>query len=1137
MKKTIKMLLSTVAAMLMVVSAYAQFTTSSMTGKIVDEKGVALTGAAVTAVHTPSGSQYYAVVNAEGFYTIQGMRPGGPYTVEVSLLGSKTQKFTDITLELGETTEFSTVLKDDSELLDEVVVVADKTRFATEKTGASVNVSRSDIENLPTASRSIADLTKLSPYANGMSFAGSDGRSTNFTVDGANFNNNFGLSDKLPGGGSPISVDALEEVQLVVAPYDVRQSNFVGGGINAITKSGTNTFKATAYGFYNDQNLRGNKIAGKDIGERALDKNRTIGVTVGGPIVKDKLFFFANFEWVNQDEQTIKFHAALPGETGGEGLTSRTTAAQMEQVAKRLTDAYNYNPGSYTDFPGGTKNFKILARVDWNISDAHKFSVRFNKTDNNYWYAPNGNSCDDSFRNKSYNRVGQTSMCFSNNMYGQQNNVWSIAAELNSRFGEKVANQFIFTYTNINDMRMSNSDVFPHIDIMHGREADIKPAVSAGYELFTYNNGVKNSVFSAADNATFYLGAHKLTAGLSWERQNAQNSYMRNGTGYYRFATIEDFINGALPMSAAFTVGANGVEAPVGQITYNKFSAYAQDEWNITKRFKLTYGVRADLMVYDNSQLMTNKAIKDYDMGGRSIDTGLWPVARPQFSPRIGFNWDVLGDKTLKFRGGAGLFQGRLPLVFFTNMPQNAGMIQILKKKIESEADLKKLQKADGTMMTTVAEMVNALGVNTTITPETGSFQSTINGVDRDFRMPQVAKLSLAVDYKVPVNFPLTVTAEGMFSKTLYGVMLQDWNVNDAFVTSGGTFSGADTRYNYWENEDVTIKDGSVDKISGKKYIYPKNAAGYQADAAYVLTNTNKGYGWNAALTVKAQPAKNLDITASYVHTVSKEISGMPGSNAESAYQNLYTVNGGNFTDIQNSRYVVPDKVMVNISYFIPWKVFHGNGLHLNLYYNGYSPAGYNYITANDMNGDGNNADLMYIYPSGAEVGFVDHTYTWKENDELKTQSITAAEQIAAYDKFLEQDKYMSAHKGQYAEAYSARSPFVHRFDFRIAEDFCFKIGNTKHNFQLSATIENIGNMINSKWGVQKWSCYQTASDTYNITPLSFDYVAYKETGKPAFYMTAVDGKSAMPTSTFSKWYTDPSQCFRVLFGLKYYFN
>ena len=1143
MKKTVKMLLSTVAAMLMVVSAYAQFTTSSMTGKVVDEKGNAMTGAAVMAVHTPSGSQYFAVVNAEGFYTIQGMRPGGPYEVEVSLLGSKSQKFTDITLELGETTELSTVLKDDSELLDEVVVVADKTRFATEKTGASVNVSRSDIENLPTASRSIADLTKLSPYANGLSFAGSDGRSTNFTVDGANFNNNFGLSDKLPGGGSPISVDALEEVQLVVAPYDVRQSNFVGGGINAITKSGTNTFKATAYGFYNDQNLRGNKIAGEDIGERALDKNRTIGVTVGGPIVKDKLFFFANFEWVNQDEQTIKYHAALPGEEGGKGLTSKTTAEQMQKVADRLTKDYGYNPGSYTDFPGGTKNFKILARIDWNISDAHKFSVRFNKTDNNYWYAPNGNSCDDGYRNKSYNRVSTQSMCFANNMYGQQNNVWSVAAELNSRFGEKVANQFLFTYTNINDMRMSNSDIFPHIDIMQENKGSGSiPAVSAGYELFTYNNGVKNSVFSAADNATFYLGAHKLTAGLSWERQNAQNSYMRNGTGYYRFGSIEDFLNGALPLSACLTIGANGVDAPVGQITYNKFSAYAQDEWNITKRFKLTYGVRADLMVYDNSQLVTNNAIKALDLGGRSIDTGLWPVARPQFSPRIGFNWDVLGDKTLKVRGGAGLFQGRLPLVFFTNMPQNAGMIQISKSTTDID-DLTKLNGGvitAGKVVTDVKQMAEILGVNTTITPESGAFQKTINGVDNNFRMPQVAKLSLAVDYKVPVNFPLTVTAEGMFSKTIYGVMLQDWNVNNSFVTSGGTFTGADKRYDYWSMETYAQDEKGDWKISDKEYIYPgytKDGKTYQANAAYVLTNTNKGYGWNAAITVKAQPAKNLDITASYVHTVSKEISGMPGSNAESAYQNLYTVNGGNFTDIQNSRYVVPDKVMVNISYFVPWKVFHGNGLHLNLYYNGYSPAGYNYITANDMNGDGNNADLMYIYPSGAEVGFVDHTYTWKENGEPKSQFISAADQIAAYDKFLEQDKYMSAHKGQYAEAYSARSPFVHRFDFRIAEDFCFKIGNTKHNFQLSATIENIGNMINSEWGVQKWSCYQTAYDSYNITPLSFDYVKYTETGKPAFYMTAVDGKCKMPTETFSKWYTDPSQCFRVLFGLKYYFN
>ena len=1061
------------------------------------------------------------------------MRPGGPYEVSVQLLGYKTVKCQDITLKLSETYSQNIVLENSTELLDEVVVSASMTKFGEEKTGASTNISNREMMNLPNSSRSISALTKLSPYANGMSFAGSDGRSTNFTVDGANFNNNFGLSSNLPGGGTPISLDAIEEVQLIVAPYDVRQSNFVGGGINAVTKSGTNTFKGTAYAYYNDENMRGNRINGEDLGARPMSMNKSYGATIGGPIIKNKLFFFANVEFNKLDEQTIKYHAAKDGEVGGTGLISRTTEADMQRVYDRLVNDYHYQPGSYTDFPGGNQNFKVLARLDWNISDAHKLAVRFNKTNNNIWYEPNGNSSDDGYRNKSYNRVSQESMAFANNMYGQMNNVMSVAAELNSRFSSNITNQFIATYTNINDMRMSNSDIFPHIDIMQGNAgSSSKPAVSAGYELFTYNNGVKNSTYNVSDNLTVFLGSHKLTAGLDWERQNAQNSYMRNGTGYYRFGTIDDFANGALPMSACLTVGANGVSAPVGSITYNKAAAYVQDEWNVTNNFVLTYGLRADTMIYDNSELMTNKSILDFDMGGRTIDTGLWPKTTVQVSPRIGFNWDINGDKSLVIRGGAGMFQGRLPLVFFTNMPQNAGMIQ-LSKNYTDEASLKKLLNADGTVVTDVNKMVEILGVDTKVTPETGAFQSTINGVDRNFKMPQIAKMSFAFDYTVPVSFPFTITGEGMYTKTIYGVMLEDWAVNNEKVMTS-KFAGVDDRYNYWELESY---DPVKAKISGKQYIYPKNAAGNQAGAAYVLTNTNKGYGWNAALTVKMQPVKHLDIMAAYAHTVSKEISGMPGSNASSAYQGLYTVNGGNFATLQNSQYVVPDKVMASVSYFVPFKIFGGNGLHLNLYYSGATSGTYNYITANDMNGDGNNADLMYIYPTGSEVGFVDHTYSWKANGQTETKLVTAEEQSRAYDVFVAQDKYLSSHKGEYAQACSAIAPFVHNFDFRIAEDFSFKTGNQTHNFQVSASFENIGNMINSSWGVHKWSCYQTAYGTNNITPLSFDYDAYKASGKPAFYMTPVDGKCAMPTTTYSKSYVSPTECWQVLVGLKYFFN
>lgn len=1095
MKQSFKKLLLAITAMLFCVSAFAQFTTSSMTGRVTDENGEALVGAAVVAVHTPSGSQYYAISNEQGYYTIQGMRPGGPYDVSVSLIGCQPLKITDMTLQLSETLSNNVVLKTDSELLDEVVVVASATKFANEKTGASTNVSNREMMNLPNSDRSISALTKLSPYANGMSFGGSDGRSTNFTVDGANLNNNFGLSSSLPGGGTPISLDALDEIQLVVAPYDVRQSNFVGGGINAITKSGTNTFKATAYSYYTNQNFRGNSVAGIDLGERPLSSNLQVGATLGGPIIKDKLFFFVNFEYQKQPRQVIEYEA------------TKDKQSVLQQIADKLQKDYGYNPGSFTTFPGDTQNMKLLARLDWNISDAHKLSFRFNKTDNTYWYSPNGNSCDDKFRNKGYNRASQVSQPFSNNMYSQMNNVMSFALELNSRFSDKVSNRLLATYTDINDQRGSNSSPFPHVDIMTDGDyssGNFIPYTSLGYELFTWNNGVKNNSMNIQDNLTIYAGAHTITAGASYELMDAKNSYMRNGTGYYRYASADDFLKGALPLSFCLTYGYDGNENPAGEVKYNQGAIYAQDDWKITEKFKLTYGVRGDIIAYDNSAIVTNPNIKDINYGGRHIDTGAWPKARLQVSPRIGFNWDVNGDKSLVVRGGTGFFQGRLPLVFFTNMPQYSGMIQgsynisaqikdgQLVYSDDVRAQLQTLTSG-GKMMTDVQQIVKTLGLPTSPSSSSAGLggNSYISAVDPDFRMPQIWKTSLALDWRVPTSFPFSVTAEGMYNKTIWGICMEDWNVNNDKLDY--TFHGPDNRVNYAACSNYT----------------------YASTPAYVMTNTNKGWGYTANITVNMQPVKNLNIMAAYTHTESKEISGMPGSAANSVFTGMPTVSGTNLSGLQRSQYVLPDKVMASVGYFIPWKIFHGNGLHINAYYTASSSYGNSYIYSNDMNGDGNATDLIYIPANKNEIQF------------------TTDADADAFWTFVNNDKYLSSHKGQYAEAYCGRAPWVHRIDIRIAEDFAFKIGKTTHNFQLSASIDNLTNMLNSSWGVQKLSCYQT-SLTGTIAPLKYEGIN-ASTGYPTFSMNKVDG--AYPTQNYTKHYENTAECWLVLFGIKYFFN
>ncbi|MBQ1936816.1 MAG: TonB-dependent receptor, partial [Bacteroidales bacterium] len=775
MKKSIKSLLLSFAAMLCVFSASAQVTTASLNGKVTDKAGETIPGATVVAVHTPSGSQYFAVANAEGRFYINGMRAGGPYTVEVSCLGYQTVSYTDVTLQLAEAYDLSAQLADDAQMLSEAIVVSTAaSRFATEKTGAATNINNSQITALPSVTRSITDVTRLSPYGgNGMSFAGADGRTANFTVDGADFNNNFGLSDGLPGGGSPISIDAIEEMQVVISPFDVRQTNFIGGGVNAITKSGTNTFKGTAYVYHRNENLRGDTIGGEQIsGARAIDRNTNYGFTLGGPIIKNKLFFFVNAEYAKIPTVANRWQGSVDGKANANNYISRTKLSDLETVSKHVMDTYGYDTGSWTKFPADESNMKLLGRIDWNINDNHKLALRYNYTLNKRWSSPNGTSMDGGTRMASY-RMSQNSMSFANSMYSQDNIVSTVALDINSRFSDKLSNQFLATFSKLDDVRGSTSEEFPFIDILDDEGADNYMAL--GYELFTWNNAVHNTVLNIKDDLTYYYGDHKITAGASYEYQMADNAYMRNGTGYYRYKNLQDFLTGATPEVVCLTYGYDGEKNPAARVRFNKVGLYVQDEWQATDNFKLTAGVRFDGLFFDNRDLMTNNAILEldyYDRNGnvRNIDTGKWPSANVTVSPRVGFTWDVLGNKSLKVRGGTGFFMGRLPLVFFTNMPSNGGMVQY-----QAQVNAKNAEKmgfnmdvfkgglvtdANGKATTqALLDKLISLGYPKTIKPEDGTVPSSIAAVDPNFKMPQVWKTSLAIDYAFPTSFPFTITA------------------------------------------------------------------------------------------------------------------------------------------------------------------------------------------------------------------------------------------------------------------------------------------------------------------------------------------------------------------------------------------
>jgi len=1117
--------LAVVFLLMMTTALTAQITTSSMSGRVSDAEG-AVVGATVIATHQSSGTTYGTVTNLEGRFNLNGMRVGGPYTVEVSYIGYGTNTTNNITLSLGENYVLNVVLSEETTSLDEIVVTALRTKFSTEKTGAVTNITNDQIANLPTVSRSIIDVTRLSPYGgNGMSFAGTDGRTANFTVDGANFNNNFGLSDNLPGGGNPISLEAIEEMQVVIAPYDVRQTNFIGGGVNAITKSGTNTFKASAYVYHRNENLRGDAVKGLQIqGAREKDRNTTYGFTIGGPIIKNKLFFFANAEMTQTQTIANRWKPSTNGVADPDNYISRTTASDLQRVSDFVRSEYGYETGSYTNFPADESNSKLLARLDWNISNKHRLALRYNYTNNSYWSSPNATSMDGGTR-MTEARMSQASMSFANSMYSMSNRVHSVSLDLNSRLSDNLSNQFLATFSKLDDVRGSNSDEFPFIDILKLKEDPTgwdepvqESYISLGYELFTWNNAVHNDVLNIKDEMTYYMGNHKIVGGIAYEYKMADNAYMRNGTGYYRYSSLDDFLNGGTPEIVNLTYGYDGESNPAARIRSNKLGVYAQDDWSFSERFKLSYGLRIDGLFFNNNDLMTNKAIQEIDYSGRHIDTGKWPSASVIFSPRVGFVWDTFGDKSLKLRGGTGLFSGNLPLVFFTNMPTNGGMVQYQaqingntkvydgKKQefVKGYEGYKGLYTTDadgnrfvdmtqfaGGLVTdangkaTIAALYDklaSLGYPTTISPEDGTVPSAIAAVDPDFKMPQVWKTSLAVDYSFPTPFPSSVTVEGIFNKTINGVSISDWSI----PTVGGfaRFNGVDNRP-----------------------IYP---GGYRTGTkAFVLENTSRGYGWSTNITLNAQPTEWLSLMAAYTHTVAKDVTGMPGSNAESAFTYVPTVEGPNHIKLHNSQYNTPDRLVASLT------THDKSGNHYSLIYEGWrGGANYSYMTVNDINGDGYNYDAIYV-PTDEEVKTNQFRFV-SEGDKTR------------FMDFVHSDSYLSNQQGKYAEAYSVYSPWVHRIDFSYKHDFVVNAGKDKHNLQLSLDIKNLMNLFNSSWGVAKYLNPEIGTEARILKYEGVDADGVATFSTPS----SIHGETETFTPSYSL-----GQTWYASIGIKYIFN
>lgn len=1063
------------------VAAFAQVTSSSVSGSVKDAKQGPLPGASIKAVHVPSGTSYSAVSNKDGLFNIPGMRIGGPYTIEVSYIGFNKSTTTDIVLQLGQPFILKAVLSDGGVQLEAVSIKGTK-RITTAKSGASTNISSKQLSTLPTFSRSITDFTRLTPQSNGTSFAGRDSRTNSITVDGANLNNTFGTSsDLLPGGGAqPISIEAYDELSINIAPFDVKQSGFTGAGIYATTKSGTNTFHGSGYTYYKDQSFNGTKIGENDISAAvAKSSTKTYGFTLGGPIIKNKLFFFTNFEREVSSNPGVSFSP-----TGTAGNKSATPVADLEAVSKYLKDNYGYETGSYDNFPAfQNKNTKVLLKLDWNINDKNKLSVKYSYlhatadqiinstgTPNSGSYTFTGaNGLPQTRGNGGLpnGRFGLKSMGFENSNYGFLNKVSTGTAELNSTISPKLSNQLLLTFKKYDNPRTSKGSIFPTIDIFNGAGDNY---ITAGSDPNTKYNEVIDNTVSVYDNITYYAGKHTLTGGINYEFQKIGNSFMPGAAGSYIYNSLSDFLNNRAPIQFTYNQSLiPGVDQVFSaDLKVGTFSLYAQDEYSVNDNFKVTFGLRADKGIYmqdpvENPQIT---ALQLPDANGKmtNYNTGKFPKSSILLSPRVGFRASLLEDKSLVIRGGMGIFTGRIPYVFLTNSPSNSAMYNF--GGVATADQLKNI-----TLKADPSEYANLF-------PQTAgtALQNSTVVIDKNYKFPQVFRADLAIEKNLGNGF--AATFEAIYTKDINATRMRNANLKTPTgVINEGDFSRV--RYvGTGANNAVQASDRSI---------YPN------IGTVVVLENTNEGY--SSALS--AQLTKNFfngfNASIAYTYTKSKEAFSTAGSTAAQVWAITSNVGTSNDVELRNSGNYVPHRIVASASYKFNY-LKHG-ATTIGLFYEGQAGSNpFSYIVNGDLNGDGNgSSDLMYIPKRGSDVNFTSYTATVNGIG----YTYTPQQQAAALEQFINNSPYLSKHRGEYADRNAAFSPWYNRVDANILQDFYINTGNTKHTLQLSAVVINLPNLLNRNWGIKK----------FNTTNSPLTYTGIDANGVPSYNLRQFDGK------------------------------
>nr|WP_288660345.1 carboxypeptidase regulatory-like domain-containing protein [uncultured Alistipes sp.] len=1045
MKKLFLLMLSIFACC----AANAQVTTSGMNGTVVDQNGQPLVGATVIAVHTPSGTQYGAVTDKNGNYNLQGLRTGGPYSVTFSFVGYQSVEFPGLMLSLGQTLKRDAFLKDSQEL-EAVVIKADgkNSSMNVNRAGAVTSISNEQIELMPTVNRSMNDIMKLTPQASsttsGLAIGGGNYRQSYVTVDGAAFNNMFGIGGNLPAGGSPISLDALEQVSVSVTPFDVRQSGFTGGAINAVTKSGTNDLKVSAYLYSKSDQLQGDKYDGGKLSLSEMRDN-TLGFSIGAPIIKNKLFVFANFEreWNTTPGNSRLARTNDTGEFGGNTQYNRPTASKLDEMSQFLIDTYGYNPGAYQNYSVKTPGYKLMARVDWNINRNHALNVRFSRTQNKYSSAPSSSisplSASYTYDRDNYGRTSNYAMYFQNSRYYQEQNFTSVAAELNSRFlDSRLTNTLRYTYSHQYEPRSYDGGIFPTVDILEPTDKGVNALyASFGLDPFTEGNLREVSTHIVTDEIGYTIGKNRLVAGLQFEHDLTTNGYLQGGAGYYVYESWDDFKNDKAPLAFRIAHGNNdALSQAFPQFTYMQYSIYLQDEINFSERFKATVGLRFEVPVYpsisDNENKDFTRAFADY--GG--YKTSDMPKARLSVAPRVGFNWDMTGERKYILRGGTGIFTGRLPFVWLVSVAGNSNCIQNGLTLYKSEVGENKMPS----FHTNVGDMLKDVYGGTYQKQDlAANTQPTI--LDKKLKMPSTWKTSLALDLKLPGDVNLNI--EGIYNKDINSVTVTKLGMVEK--EGGIQLPGEPEARVYWNSQNIKNKEG--------KAINP-----------YLITNTDDVDGYYAS--ISAQLSKTwgfgLSVMAAYTYSSAKNVIDGIGDQVTSAFStNTFNKNGSNVPETGFASYVSPHRILLNVGYRLANKNGASNfGLYYEAsqlgYIGSYSYSRYSYTMyvqsgkyQNAVTNDRGAVNLLYI-PTRSELD--DMPFTSDENKE-------------AFWNFIQKDSYLSEHVGEYSKRGGAVMPWYHTLNFRFSQDFYINVKGKRNTISLGLDVTNLANMLNRDWG------------------------------------------------------------------------